>query len=1089
MNTPILERSGQGKISPNFTIEDLTFDYSGQSGYLFAPSIGSVPYNPADPILTSFTLRNVSFTGKHFGNAGVSGTYMDISGAKNTIFDGIRVSLSGQDSYDPARGTGGGFFIFHEGGAGIQILNSDFNELGYSTAIILLYIADANVQGNRFTGGGLIKQEDDNPRGERFVNAGGLFANNHLSNGSFFDYLLQINSDTGTVWTDYKRNFATPDGTFGLRTVVTGNTFDILPSGFGLLIRADVSPQTVEKMLTISGNSFNNGLAIRSDLASPYDLTFGANFINGIHFDHLRVGGTSADHLNLVRAAGNNWISGGLGNDFLYSTPNKFDAFVFHSPLNAQTNLDRIFGFETSGTEADQIWLHSETFPGIVGSIDQLNPNSFIANISGSASGNSSQIIYNTTTGELLYDADGAGAQKSVAFTILSGRESITSQSFRLFNVTSPPPISPSLISLSASPSSVVEDGPTNLTYTFTRTGSISSALTINYSVGGTATLGSDYTGLPGTPASITFAAGSATATVTIDPTTDSAVEPDETVALSLAAGIGYTIGTADAIMGTITSDDVVLTASALPKPKVIGAVDLDSASSSPATQSAGNAFDNKPSTKYLNFGGINSGVNFTYSLPTRLSSFAITTANDRPARDPASYQLYGFQGGSWRLLTSGKLNLPSGRLKESALVSLPNLPSLSQYRLIFPKLKENGNVMQIADLKLYGTQSSALPKPATATPIDLDSSGSSPPTQSAANAFDNKTSTKYLNSGGINSGVNFTYNLPTRISSFIITTANDVPGRDPAAYQLYGFSQGSWKLLASGSLQLPSARLTDSTPISLPNLPSLTQYRLIFPRLKANGNVMQIAELKLFGSQSSPSAPPPAALPVITLAISPASVPEDGPNNLIYTFSRSGPTTNPLTVNYTTGGTATPGSDFTGIAGTPASITFAAGSATATLTVDPSTDSAVEPDETVALSLAAGSGYTIGTTTAVVGTIANDDVPPPPVVTLAVSPASVPEDGPANLIYTFSRSGPTTHPLTVNYSTGGTATLGSDYTGLPGTPASITFAAGSATATVTIDPSTDSAVEPDETVALSLAAGSGYTIGTTTAVVGTIAN
>ncbi|MEB3195229.1 MAG: phosphodiester glycosidase family protein, partial [Cyanobacteriota bacterium] len=223
-----------------------------------------------------------------------------------------------------------------------------------------------------------------------------------------------------------------------------------------------------------------------------------------------------------------------------------------------------------------------------------------------------------------------------------------------------------------------------------------------------------------------------------------------------------------------------------------------------------------------------------------------------------------------------------------------------------------------------------------------------------------------------------------------------------------------------------------------------------------------------------------------------PASVPEDGPNNLIYTFSRSGPTTNPLTVNYSTGGTATPGSDFTGIVGTPASITFAAGSATATVTIDPTTDSAVEPDETVALSLAAGSGYTIGTTTAVVGTIANDDVPPPPVVpvvTLAISPASVPEDGPNNLIYTFSRSGPTTNPLTVNYSTGGTATPGSDYTGLPGTPASITFAAGSATATVTIDPTNDSAVEPDETVALSLASGSGYTIGTTTAVVGTITN
>jgi hypothetical protein len=59
--------------------------------------------------------------------------------------------------------------------------------------------------------------------------------------------------------------------------------------------------------------------------------------------------------------------------------------------------------------------------------------------------------------------------------------------------------------------------------------------------------------------------------------------------------------------------------------------------------------------------------------------------------------------------------------------------------------------------------------------------------------------------------------------------------------------------------------------------------------------------------------------------------------------------------------------------------ITFAAGSATAALTVDPTADATVEPDETVALSLAAGSGYIIGTSASVVGTITNDDAAIPP--------------------------------------------------------------------------------------------------------------
>ena len=115
----------------------------------------------------------------------------------------------------------------------------------------------------------------------------------------------------------------------------------------------------------------------------------------------------------------------------------------------------------------------------------------------------------------------------------------------------------------------------------------------------------------------------------------------------------------------------------------------------------------------------------------------------------------------------------------------------------------------------------------------------------------------------------------------------------------------------------------------------------------------------------------------VISLALAPtAGVSEDGTANLLYTFTRTGPTTSDLIVNYTVGGTATLGTDYSGIAVTPAAkqVSFAAGAATATVTVDPTADTTIEADETVALTLAAGSGYTVGTTAAVVGTILNDD-------------------------------------------------------------------------------------------------------------------
>jgi hypothetical protein len=119
----------------------------------------------------------------------------------------------------------------------------------------------------------------------------------------------------------------------------------------------------------------------------------------------------------------------------------------------------------------------------------------------------------------------------------------------------------PSQITLTLNPTSVIEDGTTNLVYTFTRKGSLISDLTVNFSVNGTATFNSDYsqTGaatFTATTGTITFAAGLSTATLTINPTADTIGETDETVSLTLATGTGYTIGTTNSITGTITNDD-----------------------------------------------------------------------------------------------------------------------------------------------------------------------------------------------------------------------------------------------------------------------------------------------------------------------------------------------------------------------------------------------------------------------------------------------------------------------------------------------------------------------------------------------------
>jgi hypothetical protein len=242
-----------------------------------------------------------------------------------------------------------------------------------------------------------------------------------------------------------------------------------------------------------------------------------------------------------------------------------------------------------------------------------------------------------------------------------------------------------------------------------------------------------------------------------------------------------------------------------------------------------------------------------------------------------------------------------------------------------------------------------------------------------------------------------------------------------------------------------------------------------------------------------------PIDLPQVSLAVSPSSVLEDGATNLVYTFTRTGSTANAMTVNFSVGGSAsftepdytqTGAATFTATSGT---VVIPGGSATAAVTINPSADTTVEPDETVDLTVTSGTGYTVGSPSAASGTITNDDAD----VSVAVAPASVAEDGAPNLVYTFTRAGATTNSLTVNFSVGGTANFGAspnDYTQTGATTftttsGSVTFAPGSPTATVTVNPETDTTIEADETVILTITSGAGYNVSSPSSATGTITN
>ena len=117
-------------------------------------------------------------------------------------------------------------------------------------------------------------------------------------------------------------------------------------------------------------------------------------------------------------------------------------------------------------------------------------------------------------------------------------------------------------VTVAVAPTSVAENGAANLAYTFTRTGAIGGALTVDFSVGGNATLNLDYTvtgaaTFTPTGGTVIFPAGGETAIVIIDPIDDSLSESDETVVLTVLASTGYTDGDPKTATGTITDDEL----------------------------------------------------------------------------------------------------------------------------------------------------------------------------------------------------------------------------------------------------------------------------------------------------------------------------------------------------------------------------------------------------------------------------------------------------------------------------------------------------------------------------------------------------
>ncbi|MGE3335713.1 MAG: LamG-like jellyroll fold domain-containing protein, partial [Rhodospirillaceae bacterium] len=205
---------------------------------------------------------------------------------------------------------------------------------------------------------------------------------------------------------------------------------------------------------------------------------------------------------------------------------------------------------------------------------------------------------------------------------------------------------------------------------------------------------------------------------------------------------------------------------------------------------------------------------------------------------------------------------------------------------------------------------------------------------------------------------------------------------------------------------------------------------------------------------------------PLATYAINSVQVAEGG--TAVLTVTRAGDLRQSGSVSFTTvGGSATSPGDFQSANGT---LNFAAGQATATISIATMRDFIQEQAESFTVELSDPVRGTIANGTGTVSISAD-----PPLPTVSISGGSASDAAAGSLTFTITLSAPATNTITVDYTTeSGSATAGSDFSTTAGT---VTFNVGQTTQSVSVPIAADSTGEGDESFTMRLTGALGAVI------------
>ncbi|WP_150452087.1 Calx-beta domain-containing protein [Arenibacter lacus] len=561
--------------------------------------------------------------------------------------------------------------------------------------------------------------------------------------------------------------------------------------------------------------------------------------------------------------------------------------------------------------------------------------------------------------------------------------------------------------------------GTTIFSFTANRTGDTSLATTANYTVTGgpgNAANAADFVGNAFPTGEVTFPAGSSTGTFNINVNGDTAVEPNETFTVTLSnPKTGYVIGAKSTAIGTIQNDDSDVIS--------IG---------NDVSQNEGNGGITVFTFEVTRTGNTSAAATATYTVAGSGGPGTAATAND-------------FQG---NVFPSGTVEFNAGEDTATIVINVTGDTEVEQDETFSVTLSNPSTGYTLGKIQAQGT-------------IVNDD-------------FDQITIGSDVVLAEGNSGTTvFTFVVNRTGNTSFATTANFTvtagPGNAANAADFVG------NAFPSGEVSFPSGSATGTININVngdtdvePNETFIvtlsnpgTGY-VLGSKITAMGTIQNddVNEISIDGS----------------VTLSEGNSGDTTP--FTYTLIRTGDANDEVSINYSvspTGSNPVNGTDFVGGTLPSGTATFLVGDETTTIAIEVQGDLMVEPDETFLVRLSnPPTNYVLGKDQEQ-GTILNDD-------SYVASIVATEQDASENPLIsgTFTVSLNTTNttgsPISIQYNVDGTATAGDDYFALSGT---VSIPNGQNSSTISVTPIDDDEVEADiETVIVSLAPGSGYSIG-----------